>query len=225
MAPNNPAIMTMKMCRLSWPVFDYKVAVTRNQKSKFPRPLEEVTPEFNMLLEQHHLDLYVQYILNEYFPFVLAQGQAGEKGGLDPKEVDRLTKLIESGDWDAQPPYIPIKAVPEKTKELAPEAVAMLKVKGNRGVDIVQMARVRDEQELAVPDPKVLTFPILRPIHETVHNLYGGAYVAATLNHYAYISGKLPGFSASASTCVFMENGDRFGGGIDVDEDAIFLDD
>lgn len=225
MAPTNPAVFTMKMTRLSWPVFDYKNAVARNSKSQFPRPPEEVTPEFNMLLEQNHLDAYIEFLQNTYLPFVIAQGVAGEKGGLDKANVDRLLKLIESGDWDAQPPYIPIKAVPDKTLEMAPEAVAMLKVKGNRGVDITQMARVRSEQELVVPDPNLKLFPVLKPAHETVHHLYGGCYVAATLNHYAYVSGKLPGFSASASTCVWMEDGDRFGGGIDVDEDAIFLDD
>lgn len=225
MAPNNPAVFTMKMVRLSWPVFEYKAAVARNVKSIYPRPPEEITPEFNMLLEQSHLDAYLKYVLDEYLPWVIAQGLAGEKGGLDKAHVDRIVKLIEAGDWDAQPPYIPIKPVPEKTQELAPEAVAMLKVKGNRGVDISQMARVRNEQELAVPDPKVLSFPILRPIHESVHSLYGGCYIAATLNHYAYVSGKLPGFSASASTCVFMEDGERFGGGVAIDEDAIFMDD
>jgi hypothetical protein len=54
--------------------------------------------------------------------------------------------------------------------------------------------------------------------------MYGGCYVAATLNLYAFISGKLPGFSASASVAVFKADGDRFGGGTAVDEDEIFLD-
>ena len=54
--------------------------------------------------------------------------------------------------------------------------------------------------------------------------MYPGAYVAVTLNLYAYHNGKLPGFSAGASVAVFKADGERFGGGTTVDEDEIFLD-
>jgi len=83
---------------------------------------------------------------------------------------------------------------------------------------------VTSEDELLVPDPDLLTFPVIKPIGQTVHSMYPGAYVAATLNLYAYHNGKHPGFSAGASTAVFKADGERFGGGTSVDEDEIFLD-
>ena len=112
----------------------------------------------------------------------------------------------------------------DKAQETFPEAVALLKFIGNAGVDIKQMAIVRDEDELAVPDPDILRFPVLLPINETVHAMYAGCYVAVTCNLYAYTQGKLPGFSAGATTAVFKQDGDRIGGGCEVNEDEIFAD-
>ena len=107
---------------------------------------------------------------------------------------------------------------------MAPDAVCQIKVKGPRAADIALKAIVNDESELAVPDPDVMSFPIVRPITQTVHSMYPGCFVAATLNLYGFLSGKKPGFSASASTAIFKADADRFGGGVDFDEDEIFLD-
>jgi len=54
--------------------------------------------------------------------------------------------------------------------------------------------------------------------------MYGGCYVAATLNLFSFVSGKAPGFSAAASVAVFKADGDRFGGGVAIDEDEMFMD-
>ena len=86
-------------------------------------------------------------------------------------------------------------------------------------------AIVRDEDELAVPDPDRVKFPCILPINETVHDMYPGALVTATVNFYAYHNGKLPGFSAGVSTAVFKSDNERFGGSVAVDADEIFLDD
>ena len=224
MAPsNNPQVVTI-YGRLSFPNFQYQQAVTRNATSKFPKKPEDVTPDFNLLVEQAQLDKLVEHVRTMFLPFVLEKGAKGERGGLDQKQVDKIIKLLDSKDWEAQPPYIPIKPVPDKTAALAPEAVANIKIVGNKGVDIEQRAIVNDENELLVPDPDQLTYPIIRPIGQTVHSLYGGCYAGATLNLYAFVSGALPGFSASAGVVVFKADGDRFGGGIDVDEDEIFAD-
>jgi len=225
MAAKSPTSVTI-YGRLSFPVFGYNEAVARNQKSNFPAADKAtVTPEFNLLVEDAQLKKLTDHVLQEFLPFCAEQHKKGEKkNALSPDEVKRIVKLIEAQDWDAQPPYIPVKAVPEKTQELAPETVAMVKVKGNRGVDIDQKAIVNDETELVVPDPDILKFPVVKPVNQTVHQLYPGAYVAATLNLYAFISGKLPGFSASAGVAVFKADADRFGGGIALDEDEIFLD-
>ena len=226
MAPSkkNPKTVTV-YGRLSFPNFMYAQAVQRNAKSQFAKDPADVTPDFNLLLEQAQLDKLVNHVKTEFIPYCVEQSVKGEKrDALTKAEADRILKLIDSGDFEAQPPYIAIKAVPEKTRDLAPEAVASVKVTGNKGVDMELKAIVNTEDELLVPDPDQLTFPVIKPIQQTVHQMYGGCYVAATLNLYAFISGKLPGFSASASVAVFKADGERFGGGTSVDEDEIFAD-
>jgi len=219
----NPQTVTV-YGRLSFPVWEHAAAVARNATSQFPQPPEQVTPEFNLLLEETQLDKFVTHVKNEFLPFCLQQFTNGEKrNALDDKQIKRILDVLE-GDLENQPPYIPLKVVPEKTAALAPEAKAMLKVKGPRQADIQLLAIAHSEDELAVPDPDQLTWPVVKPIHQTVHQMYPGAQVAATLNLYAFLSGKTPGFSASASKAVFKADADRFGGGVDVDEDEIFLD-
>ena len=210
--------------RLSFPVWTYKEALARNATAPTPRKDEAVTPEFNLAIEPAQLEKFKRHVIDVYLPWCQAQFAAGEKRqALSPEHVARLIRQVES-DWTEQPPYIPLKPVSEKTAALAPEAVAMLKVVGPRQADLELKAVVNDESELVVPDPDVLTFPIIRPISQTVHSMYPGAYVAATLNLYSYLSGKLPGFSASAGVAIFKADAERFGGGVAVDEDEIFLD-
>ena len=67
-------------------------------------------------------------------------------------------------DLENQTFNTPAKPVHEKTAELAPEAVATIKVIGPKGGDIEQKAIVHDEDELAVPDPDLIAFPVVRPI-------------------------------------------------------------
>jgi hypothetical protein len=211
--------------RLSFPNFDYKQAVARNATSQFKKDDADVAPDFNLLLEQPQLDKLKTHLLDVFLPYCVEQNKKGEKrDALDQKQVDKIVAIIEAEEWDNQPPYISIKPVPAKTQDLAPECLASLKVIGNKGMDIEQKAIVQDESELAVPDPDLVQFPVIKPIGQTVHSLYGGCYAVATLNLFAFVSGKLPGFSASASTVVFKADGDRFGGGVSVDEDEIFMD-
>jgi hypothetical protein len=223
MAPKNPKTVTI-YGRLSFPNFVYTQAVARNTKSQYPKAPEDVTPDFNLLVEQPQLDKLIAHLTNEFLPYCLDQSNKGEKrDALTKAEVDKILKVVNS-DWETQPPYIAIKPIGEKTAPLAPECVANIKVSGNKGVDIEEKAIVNTEDELLVPDPDLLQFPVIKPIGQTVHSMYGGAYVAATLNLYAFTSGKLPGFSASASVAVFKADAERFGGGVSVDEEEIFLD-
>jgi len=220
----NPKTVTI-YGRLSFPNFVYAQAVARNQKSQFPKAPEDVSPDFNLLVEQAQLDKLIKHVTDEFLPYCMEQSDKGEKrDALTKAEVAKIMKIINASDWDSQPPYIPVKPVPEKTVDLAPEAVASIKISGVRGQDIELKAIVNTEDELLVPDPDLLQYPVIKPIGQTVHQMYGGCYVAATLNLYAFISGKLPGFSASASVAVFKADGDRFGGGVSVDEDEIFAD-
>lgn len=223
----SPKIVTIRG-RLSFPNFQYSQAVARNAKSQFPKDAADVAPDFNLLLEQPMLERFVKHVLEEFLPYCEEQAKKGEKrDALEPKDIAKLVKLLESEDWESQPPYIPIKPVNPKTQDLAPEALASLKIVGNKGMDIEEKAIVRSDAELTVPDPD-LVIPergMILPIGQTVHSLYGGCNAVATLNLYAFISGKLPGFSASSTVCIFHSDNDRFGGGVSVDEDAVFMDD
>jgi hypothetical protein len=226
MATDNPKTVTIRG-RLSFPRLTMAEAIAANPSSKFPKKDEDIAPEFSLLVEPAQLDKLKDHLLNVFLPYTEAQFAAGEKrDAFDPKQLKKVRDLIESGDWADQPPYIPIKVISEKSQDRAPECVASIKVSGNKGSDIAVKATVHSEAELAIPDPDLLTFPVIKPINETVHSVYPGAYFAVTLNLFAYV-GNLPGVSASASTIVYRGDmkGDSFSGGTDIDEDDIFLDD
>ena len=117
----------------------------------------------------------------------------------------------------------------EKTAVLAPEAVASIKCIGPKGGDIVLKALVTKDSQLNIPDPDLMLGvngkKAVVPITDSKFRMYPGAFVAATLNLYSYHNGKHPGFSAGVSAAVYkMDGGDQFGGSVDVDEDAIFMD-
>ncbi len=210
--------------RLSFPVFEHARAVERNATSKFKKDdTSKVTPEFHLLVEQGQLDKLTTHLVDHFIPYCIEQG-TGERDGLLKKDADKILKQIKSADWDDQPPYVPMKTVNEKTAVMAPEAVASIKVVGNQGVDVELKARVNSEDELLNPTGDIVVFPAIVPLGQSVHQMYPGCYVAATLNLYAYETGG-KGITASASVAVFKAEGDRFGGGVAVDEDEMFLDD
>lgn len=218
--------------RLSYPIFGYAEAVERDAKGMYPKQDKgQVKPSFNLLLEEAQVEKVVAYLL-EFLPFTVDTMGSNDpksrpRNGLLKKEADKIQKLIESGDWSDQPPYIPLKVVSEKTADLAPEAAASLKVVGTAGQDIEQRAIVLSESELLVPDPD-LTIPskgMILPIGQTTHELYPGCVAMATVHAYSYAAGPNPGINISAGTCVFKADADRFGGGPSIDEDAMLLDD
>jgi len=213
--------------RLSFPIFEYDKAVIANQKSPYPeQDVKNVTPEFNLLVNETQKQKLADHILDIYLPFAVALRKADPTGkkGFDQREADKIAAFIKAEDWADAPPHTPFKAVPKKTQALDPGAVAMIKIKGMRGRDIIQEAIVRKEEDLRVPGTQ-LTFPALVPINESKFELYPGCEALATLNLYAYVASKVPGISASASTVVFRADADQFGGGLDVDMDEIFIED
>lgn len=220
----NPKVVTI-YGRLSFPTFTADEAFARGQKGQYPpKSVAEAAPDFQLLLEQAQHDKLVNHITNVFFPYCIEQEKNGEKRDvLSDKEVAKLLADI-TGDLADQNFNTPLKAIHEKTAPLAPECVSAVKVIGNKGVDMELKAIVADEEELRVPDPDLLDFPVIKPISQTVHSMYPGCYVAVTLNLYAYHNGKNPGFSAGGSTAVFKMDGERFGGGTSVDEDEIFAD-
>lgn len=211
--------------RLSFPTFTAQEAYERSLKGSYPqKDVGSSAPDFQLLVSQAQWDKFVKHATEVFLPYCVEQGKAGEKrDALDAKEAKALAEGLE-GDLADQVYNTPAKPVHEKTASLVPDAVAAIKCIGGKGTDIEVKAIVLDESELAVPDPDILSFPIIKPIGQTVHQMYPGAVVAATLNLYAYHNGKHPGFSAGVSTAVFKANADRFGGGTDIDEDEIFAD-
>jgi hypothetical protein len=230
MASDNPQNVTI-YGRLSFPRFTHKEAVIANKKSQFVQADEgDVKPEFNLLIERGQLEKLKTHIEDVFLPFVEEQfaKDPKSKNALDPKVVKKIRVMLESEEWDDTPPILPIKKVSEKNQEAAPEAVASVKIVGSKGSDITLKASVYSEDQLLVPDPDILNYPVLKNLSETVFQMYAGAYVAATLNLFAFFSSNaVNGISAGANTAVYRGNleGARFGGGVDVDEEDIFLDD
>ena len=176
--------------RLSFPRFTHAEAVAANKKSSFIAADEStVKPEFNLLIEQGQLDKLRDHLRDVFIPYVEAQYAKGpkEKDALDPKTVKKILQKLTDEDWDGSP-ILPIKTISEKNAESAPEAVAGVKLVGSKGSDISLKATVYSEDQLAIPDPDILTYPVLRNLKDTVFTMYAGAYVAATINLFAYFS-------------------------------------
>lgn len=224
MGNNSPKTITI-YGRLSFPTFTAQEAYERSQRGAYPaKDVGSAAPDFLLLLSQAQWDKFLKHSTEVFLPYCAEQFAKGEKrDALEPKEVKVLVDGI-TGDLTDQVYNTPAKPVNDKSLALAPDSVAAVKCIGPKGGDIEQKAIVNSEAELTVPDPDILSFPVVRPIGGTVHQLYPGAYVAATLNLYAYRNGKLPGFSAGVTTAVFKADGDRFGGSVDIDADEIFMD-
>ena len=211
--------------RLSFPSWTPAEAYALSLKGSYPDASEaESVPHFNLVLDQAQFDKVKKHAEEVFLPYCAEQTKAGEKkDALKPGEVKQLIDTI-NGDLDAQTLNTPFKVVSEKTADLVPDGVAVVKAMGSRGTAIQQFAIVNDEDELAVPDPDILSFPLVKPINETNHTMYPGCYVSATLNLYAYRNGKHPGFSAGANAAVFKMDGESFSGGTAIDFDEIFVD-
>lgn len=226
--------------RLSFPSFTMDAARALNDKSKpqYKKAPEKVKPSYNLLVGQAQLNKLKKYLLDQFLPWVGERGKAGEeKNALDSVMLKKLTKIVEGlgvGDWEADtlPGFVTV--VNEKTAELAPDAVASVKINGFLAQDIVQKAIVRDVSDLKLSEPDPITGytpPIIpeqgttRPIEETNFELYPGGNTATSINCYAYVTGKTPGITVTGGTAILVNTlADRFGGGSsEVDEDALFM--
>ena len=210
--------------------FTMNQALAQNERSKFKKKdLAEVAPEVQLLLDDTQLKKLVKHITDVFLPECVRRHNAGEKKEvLDPKQAKKVEKALTSGpaeNWAVAPPHLPIKPVYKKTLKVIQWPVGTLKITGTKGRDIEQLARVNGESELKVPDPDLLAFPVLRPINDTVHELYPGAWAYATLNLHAWEQSATNwGISAYANTVVFLEDRDRLGGGFGLDEEDVFMD-
>lgn len=224
--PVNPNKTVTFYGRLSYPTWTAEEAFNRSQRGQYPaNSIAEAKPDFMLLVSEAQFQKVRDFAVKVFLPYCAEQFKKDrkEQDALDPDEVKKLIESIQ-GDLADQVYNSPFKIVSDKTAELAPEAVAAVKVIGPTGGNFEMKAIVNDETELAVPDPDILQFPVIRPLSATVHQMYPGAVVAVTVNLYSYRNGKLPGFSAGANVAVFRSDADRFGGGVEIDTDEIFLD-
>lgn len=223
----NPQTVTI-YGRLSYPTFTIEQAYALAQKGKFPTASPaDSTPSFQLLVEKPQLEKLIDHSRNVFLPWCVERSNAGEKKNvLKQADVKKLLAQVDDAtQWgDAAIYNSPFKPVSENTVEHAPEAVAAISVRGSKGQNIDLRAIVNEESELLIPDPQILSYPLVKPIGMTTHEMYAGAYVGATLNLYSYYNGNLPGFSASAGVAVFKADAERIGGGVAVDEDDIFND-
>lgn len=221
----NPNKVVTFYGRLSYPTWTAEEAFDRSQRGQYPaKSIAEAKPDFMLLVSEAQFQKVRDFAVKTFLPYCAEQFKNGEKqDALDPDEVKKLIASIE-GDLADQVYNSPFKLVSDKTAELAPDAVASVKIIGPTGGAFDLKAVVNSEADLSVPDPDILSFPVLKPLGETVHEMYPGCIVAVTANLYSYKNGKLPGFSAGANTAVFRGDAERFGGGVAVDTDEIFLD-
>jgi len=220
---SNPKQVTI-YGRLSFPSWTAKEAYDLSLKGSYPaKDVADAAPHFQLLVADTQWQKFYDHATKVFLPYCAEQAAKGEKkDSLSTAEVKMLTDGL--NDLDNQTFNTPAKSVHEKSQALAPEAVATIKVIGPKGGDIDLKAIVNSEAELSVPDPDQLTWPAVKPIGMSVHQMYPGCYVAVTLNLYAYHNGRNPGFSAGGTTAVFKMDGERFGGTVAVDEEDIFLD-
>lgn len=213
--------------RLSFPVFTMAEAIERDKTSMYPAMSPDyISPGFNLLLDQKTHDRIVEFFLDTLLPSFIQDRSENEKWGLDAKEAKRVETLLRSGDLSEQPPYIPLKPVPEKSQAMAPEAVSQLNIKGRRGADIKLQAIVNSAEEVLDGFDHPASFPALMSIGETIHSLYPGSIAAATLTFYPVTKAKPAGFQARATTAVFKADAEQFGAGeVEFDLDDLFLDD
>lgn len=211
--------------RLSYPKWTAEEAMEFSKRGKFPiTDISKAQPSFQLLLTQAQYDRIKSHIETKFFQYVAAQHKNGEKkDAMKPDDLKKLVAELES-DFTAQAFNSPFKPVDEKTAKIAPEAVIVLKVLGNKGEDIKQKAIVNKEEDLKIPDPDLLSYPVVRPIEDTVFSMYPGCEVAVTVDLYTYYNGGRPGFSAGSSVGTFRRDAERIGGSIEIDLDEIFLD-
>ena len=226
MNQKNPQNITIRG-RLSWPVWTVAEALKRNPKSKFPKKDEDVKASFNLLLAEAQTEKLIAHLKDVFFPWCIEQEKAGQKSGLTAAQVKKLTRNLDERDWETDGVFGLIGPVPEKSAELAPEAEINVRVNGLKGRDLEQKAVVKDESQLKNPTEDIVIPErgLILPAQDTTIELYPGSVCAATINLFAFV-GAQPGVTASAGAVIFVQDADRFGGGgTEIDEDDIFMDD
>lgn len=211
--------------RLSFPAWTAEQAYKNSLTSDYPvASPAEAAPSIVLLLDETQQQVVVDGIKKAIETAVEADAK-GEKYGLKPADAKSLLAQLDEEGF-AGVHNLPIKPVNEKSQALAPDTVVQLTAKGYKGKDLVQKAIVRSENELAVNDGSVVKFPLILPIDESVHELYPGSYATVTIGLRPYYIGKVAGIAADIAqdTVVFKSNADRFGGGAELDVDAMFLD-
>lgn len=228
MATDKPKALTIRG-RLSFPNFTYEQALRQNKKSDYPKADEKVRPNFNMLLTQVQQDKLIAYIKDEFLPWVEEQEKAypkaSDKSGLSAANIKKITRALDEADWEVDKILGLLGPVPERTVDLAPEAVSSLRVTGFPRQDLTQKVLVTDLDQLKNPVDVVLPARgEFYPQEDTKVELYPGCHVAAQLDMWAFTAVGNPGITATTPAVLFIADGERFGGGGGIDEEDVFMD-
>ncbi|MGV0949440.1 MAG: hypothetical protein ACOYB3_02120 [Azonexus sp.] len=210
--------------RLSFPQLTAQVAYTQSQSGSYPaKDVASASPNFMLLLNDTQAEKFKKALIEVFLPFCAEQHKKGEKrSALSPAHIKMILESIE--DPENAVVNTPFKKINDKTLALAPDTVSAIKCIGNKGVDLDLKAIVHKESELVIPDPDILAWPTLVDLDRTRHQLYAGCNAGATIGFYTYVAGKSPGVSAGVNTLVFRGDNTKFGGGVDIDLDEIFMD-
>ena len=112
MATVNPQNVVVRG-RLSFPSFTMQQALDLNERGRaqYKKTADKVRPSFSLVVEQAALDKLITHLVDVLLPWSEAQFAAGEKGGLEPKLITKLKKIIDAGDWEDTPVLGLIKPV------------------------------------------------------------------------------------------------------------------
>lgn len=228
MSDVNPQEITIRG-RLSYPNWTHEEALRFNAKSDFPKKPEDVRPSVNMLLGQAQSDKLVAHLKDVFLPWCAEQHKLGpkERSALKPGDVKKLDRILTEQDWDVDKVLGLLSPVPEKTLELAPEAVVSVKVQGFKATDFKKKAVVRDASVLRnqLEDIEIPERGLILDLADTTIDMYAGCVVGATINLFAFLASGQPGITANTPAIVFLADAPTFSsGGSGVDEDALFMD-
>lgn len=206
--------------RLSFHVHDVDAALVEKNKGPFAKSndtVADVSAYSTILLTAPQYERIKTQLIE--FLGECAKLPKGEIK-LTPAELKMLVRQIEADE--ALPLNTPFKQLSEKTLELWPECVAAVKLLSPRGQSFVEEAIVRNEDDLKVPDPDRIGFPLQLPLRESRFTMYNGCWVIAPLSFYTYKNGANPGVSAGGTHIIFQRDDTPFAGGPGVDRDSIF---
>ena len=226
MTQNNGITVTLRGL-LSYPRLTAQEGFDFSQKhGKYPfDSVAKAKASFDLLLDQDQFDIAVDAV-TQHVEWAVARHKAKEEKNIcSPEDAKDILAGLKKGEFRSKLFITALNQMNETTAQMAgDEYVGLIGVKSKAGSDFKLRAIARTSEDMADPSV-VLTKAQIVDLGKTVHEIDAGDQVMVTISLFAYVSSGKPGISASASTIVFSRKDKEFGGGVSVDEDAMFADD